>query len=140
MLILVDLNLILDVLLDRAPHADAAAELWALIEGGQAQGALSAHAVTTLHYLAARGRGAAFAERCVREVLSVFRVAPVDGAVLNAALSLGFDDFEDAVCAAAALAAGCQLIASRDLSGFRGGPLPVLDARGAAAAIRARRG
>lgn len=138
MRVLVDLNIVLDVLLDRAPHADAAAELWALIERREAQGLLAAHAVTTLHYLACRGRGSAFGDRCVRDVLSVFAVAPVDASVLTTALTLGLPDFEDAVCAAAAVASGCDLIASRDFRGFRGAPLPSLDARGAAAVIRER--
>lgn len=137
--VLVDLNVILDVLLDRAPHAEASAALWAAIEAKEAEGRLSAHAVTTMHYLASRGRGRAFAEQCVREVTSVFAVSPVDGAVIARALSLGFADFEGAVTAAAAEADGCAAVVSRDASGFRGCPLAVLSAEAAVHAIRVRR-
>lgn len=35
MRILVDLDLVLDVLLDREPHADAAAALWSSVETGE---------------------------------------------------------------------------------------------------------
>jgi len=125
--VLVDLNVVLDVLLDRQPHADAAAALWTAIEGGQLVGLLSAHCVTTLHYLAARGRSRAFADRCVADVLSVFGVAPVDHGVLTEALALGWSDFEDAVCVAAAAGSDCDLIATRDLAGFRRSPVPALD-------------
>ena len=52
--ILVDLNVVLDVLLDRAPRAEAAAAVWAAVEKGEAEGLLAAHSVTTLHYLATR--------------------------------------------------------------------------------------
>jgi predicted nucleic acid-binding protein len=139
MRVLVDLNVVLDVLLDRAPHAEDAAALWAAVEAGEAEGRLCAHAVTTLHYLATRARGRAFAERCVRDVTSVFAVSPVDGAVVARALTLGFVDFEDAVTAAAAEADGCAALVSRDAGGFRDCPLPVLHAAAALSAIRVRR-
>jgi hypothetical protein len=60
-------------------------------------------------------------------VLSVFGVAPVDEAVLRRALSLWWSDFEDAVCAAAAEAAGCDVIVTRAPGDFRGSPVPVVD-------------
>jgi predicted nucleic acid-binding protein len=128
---LIDLNVVLDVLLDRSPWADDAAVLWARIEQGTATGLLSAHAITTLFYIAQRARDREFASRCLRDVLTVFEVAPVDHAVIDAALGIGLPDCEDAVTAAAAVAAGCELVVSRDPGGFRGGPLPVLDARSA---------
>jgi predicted nucleic acid-binding protein len=139
MRVLLDLNVILDVLLDREPHAEAASALWAAIEAGEADGRLSAHAVTTLHYLATRARGRAFGEQCVREVTTVFKISPVDGAVVSRALALGFADFEDAVTAAAAEADGCAVIVSRDPGGFRHAPLPVQNATGALTAIRVKR-
>jgi predicted nucleic acid-binding protein len=134
--VLFDLNLILDVLLDRTPHAEASAALWAAVEGGEAEGLLAAHAVTTLHYLASRSGGAAFGNRCVTEVLSVFAVAQVDAPVLEHALSMGWADFEDAVCVAAAVTAGCHIIATRDARGFKKASIPALAPNEALAAIR----
>lgn len=134
--VLVDLNVILDVLLDRTPHAEASAALWAAVEAGEAEGLLAAHCVTTLHYLASRSGGRGFGDRCVADVLSVFAVAPLDAGVLEAALALGWSDFEDAVCAASAQSAGCQLIATRDPKGFKRSPCPALAPREALLAIR----
>ncbi len=115
------------MLLAREPHVEASAVLWALCERGQAEGLLAAHSVPTLHYLARRARGPEFARDCVRDVLAVFGVARVDAHVLRDAAALGWLDFEDAVCAAAALHAACDLIATRDPVGFRASPLPALD-------------
>ena len=70
-----DMNVVLDVLLDRSPHAEAAAAVWAMVEKGEAEGLLAAHCVTTLHDLASRARGQAFGDQCVSDVLSVFAVA-----------------------------------------------------------------
>jgi predicted nucleic acid-binding protein len=124
--LLFDLNVVLDVLFDRRPHVEAAAGLWAAVERGDVEGVIAAHGVTTLHYLAARTMTEVFARRCVSDVLTVFAVAPVDAAVLRDALSLEFSDFEDAVCAAAASATGCQAIVTRDRRGFKKARVPAL--------------
>jgi predicted nucleic acid-binding protein len=103
---LVDVNVILDALLDRPPQGATAAMLWAAAEQKRIEALVPAHGVTTLFYLVRQGKGAAAARR---------------------ALSLGWTGFEDAVCAAAAEAAGCDLIVTRDPGGFRGSPVPVVD-------------
>jgi predicted nucleic acid-binding protein len=130
--ILVDLNVVLDVLLERQPHVVASGAVWAAIEAGGATGFIAAHSVTTLHYLAGKHLGAAKAGRLVADVLNVFRVAPVDEPVIRAALILSFQDFEDAVTAAAAQGAGCQAIVTRDPAGFRRSPIRILNTEAAA--------
>lgn len=134
--VLVDLNVVLDVLLDRAPHAEASAALWAAVENGEAEGVLAAHCLTTLHELASRSGGRDFGDRCVADVLSVFTVAPLDAGVLQSALAMAWPDFEDAVCAASATASGCQFIATRDPRGFKRSACPALATREALVAIR----
>ena len=121
--VLFDINVVLDVLLDRQPHAEASAAAWAAVENGLAEGMLSAHAVTTLHYLIRKEKGVAKAKRIVSSILRVFNVAAVNGAVIQEALQLPFTDFEDAVSAAAARLAGCAYIVTRDPRGFRGSPV-----------------
>jgi predicted nucleic acid-binding protein len=116
---LFDVNVVLDVLLDRQPFAGAASAAWTAVELGRAEGFLSAHAVTTLHYLNAREVGAKKARATTEALLSVFDVAAVDEAVLRAALALGWADFEDAVTAAAARRARCQAIVTRNTRDFK---------------------
>ena len=124
--LLIDINVILDVLLDRAPHADAASEVWGSVEDGRAVGLLSAHAITTIHYLNAREVGPQRARRTTSALLSVFDVAPVDRQVLLSALALGWSDFEDAVTAAAAQRAKCDALVTRNPRDFKGSPVRVL--------------
>jgi predicted nucleic acid-binding protein len=124
--ILLDTNIVLDVLLDRKPYVDASAAVWATVETGVAEGMLAAHAVTTIHYLVRKEMGNARSGRTVSAILRVFRVAAVDGVVIQEALELPVSDFEDAVTAAAARLAGCGYIVSRDPRGFRGSPIPSL--------------
>lgn len=121
--VLFDVNVVLDVLLDRRPHADASAAAWAGVETGAAEGLLSAHAITTIHYLVRKETGAAKARGVISAILRVFQVAPVNAAVMQEALELPCPDFEDAVTAAAARPAGCHYILTRDPKGFRGSPV-----------------
>lgn len=121
--ILLDTNVVLDILLDRTPWAEASAAVWTAIETGVAEGLLAAHAVTTIHYLLRKEIGNAQARKTVSSILRVLNVAPVDSEVLQHALQLPFSDFEDAVTAAAAHSAGCDCIVTRDPKGFRGSPV-----------------
>lgn len=125
--LLLDLNIFLDVILDRQPHADVAAALWAAIERGLGQGMVPAHGVTTIFYILEKAKGTAFARSGVEDLVRVFGVAPVDDEVVKKALTLAWPDFEDAVCAAAAEASACDALVTRDPAGYPDAPLPVID-------------
>ncbi len=125
--VLLDINVLLDVILDRRPGVTAATHLWARLEQGHGQGVIPAHGVTTIFHILERAQGAAFARRAVEQLLQVFAVAAVTDVVLRRALVLAWPDFEDAVCAASAEADGCDVIVSRDAAGFPDPPLPVVD-------------
>jgi len=125
--VLLDLNVVLDVILERQPGVIAAARLWAALEQGAGRGLIPAHGVITIHYILAKARGRVFARQGVAQLLSVFGVAPIDEPVLQRALALAWRDFEDAVCAAAAEAARCDALVTRDPDGFTDAPLPVMD-------------
>jgi predicted nucleic acid-binding protein len=121
--ILFDVNVVLDVLLDRRPHTVASAAVWGAVETGDAEGLLAAHAATTIHYLARKDIGPSKTREILAAILRVFGIAPVDAAVIEEALQLPCTDFEVAVTAAAARRAGCDHIVTRDPKGFRGSPV-----------------
>jgi predicted nucleic acid-binding protein len=124
--VLFDTNVVLDVLLDRKPHAEASGAAWAAIETGAAEGLLSAHAVTTIHYLVRKEVGSAKTRQTILAIMNVFAVAAVDDAVIREAMQSSSPDFEDAITAAAARVAGCDYIVTRDPKGFRGFPVRFL--------------
>ena len=138
--LLLDLNVVLDVLLDRRPHAEWSLALWTAARKAEIQVFFPAHGVTTLFYLAGRARGAAFARAAATELLAVAAVAPVDEAVLRRALALGWRDFEDAVCAAAAEGTSCDLVVTRDAGGFKDSPVLVVDPVTALSLVRGEAG
>ena len=136
--ILFDTNVVLDVLLDRQPFAEASAAVWAAAETGAVEGVLAAHAVTTIHYLVRKETGNVKAKRIVSAILGVFGVAAVDAAVVHEALELSLSDFEDAVTAAAARMAGCECIVTRDPKGFRESPVRALTPEAVAPLLNSR--
>jgi predicted nucleic acid-binding protein len=125
--VLFDTNVILDALLDREPWAEAAVALFDRVESGGLIGHLGAATVTTIHYIARRNVGTGAAGEMMRDLLRLFEVAPVNRAVLESALALDFDDFEDAVLHEAGRLAGARAITTRDPSGFLAATLPVYD-------------
>ena len=137
--ILFDVNVLLDVMLDRKPFAETAAAVWGEVEDGFAEGLLSAHAVTTLHYLNARAVGPAMAAETTESILSVFTIAAVDQRVLARAAHLQWNDFEDAVTAAAAAEAQCDAVVTRNAQDFGNAPVRVLTPAEAIAWLRVGR-
>jgi predicted nucleic acid-binding protein len=123
--ILLDTNIVLDVLIDRMPFADAAAELFSKVEDGTIIGYLCGTTITTVYYLAAKAVGAPRAHQEIRKLLSLFEVAPVNRYVLESALVADFSDFEDAVIHEAACHVGAEAIITRNQSDFKKCRVPV---------------
>ena len=120
---MLDTNVVLDVLLDRTAFVDQSSQILDLVERGTVTGLLFATTITTLAYLAGKAVGKQQATKQIRQLLSLFEVAPVTRAVLDAALASKAPDFEDAVLAEAALQAGAHAIITRNLRDFAHSPV-----------------
>ena len=123
MRILFDVNVVLDVLLDRAEWVAESAALLDLAERGKVNGYVAGHTVTTVHYIVARTAGRRKAVTAVTDLLRILHVVPIAEADFAQALALGFADFEDAVQAAAALKIGADYVATRNVSDFKASPV-----------------
>ena len=119
MRVLFDTNVILDVLLDREPFSSTAAKLFSKVETGEITGYVCATTITTLHYISSKVIGADSAIEEINKLLMLFEVAPVNRAVLDAALTSGFKDFEDAVVHESGVYKETQGIVTRDFDGFK---------------------
>ena len=125
MRVLFDTNVVLDLLLDRTPHALVAARLVTAVERKELAGLLCATSVTTLDYLIARAIGREKARGAIRALLRMFEVAAVTRAILEAALEIDVDDYEDAVLHEAGQGAEAEAIVTRNASDFKGATLPI---------------
>lgn len=138
--VLLDVNVMLDAVLRRPPHYEAAREIWRAAEENRVEALIPAHGVTRLYYVVARARGGPFARQTIADLLSACRIAAVTDAVVRRALGLPWKDFEDAVCAASAEAAACDLLVTRDPRGFPDSPVPVVDPQTALGLLQPRGG
>ncbi len=118
MKVLVDTNIVLDVLLDRKPYSVDSAEVFRLIERGQAVGMLCATTITTLDYLLSQSMKRSEARGVLSRLLKLFEIASVNRAVLEEALISRMDDFEDAVLDQAAQSSGADVIVTRNTRDF----------------------
>jgi predicted nucleic acid-binding protein len=124
--VLIDLNVILDVLQRREPFFAASTQVLASAETGQIEGWIAVHSVKTLFYLLAKDRSAQLARVAISDLLTILSVAAVDQGVIEQALSLPYNDFEDAVQMMAAARSGADYLVSRNVADYKEGPLPVL--------------
>ncbi len=126
MKLIFDTDVVLDLLLDRPPHSEAAAKLFSRVESGEGiAGYLCATTLTTIYYLIAKALGARRAEVEIGKILSLFEVAPVNRAVLEGALRGHFPDYEDGVVHKAARQVGANAIVARNVRDYKNSSIPV---------------
>jgi predicted nucleic acid-binding protein len=117
--ILFDTNILMDVLLDRAPFSRESSLCVNQVEESAIHGFLCANSVTTIAYLIQKVKNKRAATKQIRTILSLFEIAPVTRAVLEDALSDQYSDFEDAVIANAAYSVKADGILTRNPKDFR---------------------
>ena len=95
MKVLIDANVVLDVLLNRAPWVTESKAIWDANHRREIDGHVVATTVTNLFYIARKLVGQSMALRGVCDCLAAFEVVSVDGAILADAATLPGSDFED---------------------------------------------
>lgn len=124
MRVILDINVLLDVVLARAPWHLAGARVLAAAEDGRMEAYVAGHTLPTIHYVVMKSRGRDVAAAAVTDLLRLVEVIPVEKADFQHALVLPIEDFEDAVQAAAALKAGVDRVVTRNERDFANGPVP----------------
>lgn len=135
-MILLDTDVLLDVALDRHPHADASADFLARVADGASEGFVAWHTVSNLFYVIARARGATAARDFITDLMDYLSVAPTSTEAVRYAASLPMPDFEDAMQVAAARACGAEYIVTRNLNDFERSPVPAVTPQEALSRLR----
>ncbi len=125
MKVLFDTNVVLDVLLKREPFAIPAARLFVHVERGEIQGLLGATTLTTIYYLVSKVTDRQTARASVRGLVTLFEVAPVTRAVIEAALEQSTPDFEDAVLVEAGRRYAADVVVTGNQKHFHSSGFPV---------------
>jgi predicted nucleic acid-binding protein len=124
--VLFDLNVVLDVLQEREPYYEISAQLLAYAETGKINGFIAPHSLTTLFYLIEKDKSSAHAKVTITSLLQVLEVATIDQSTIEQALSLPYQDFEDAVQMMAAVQCKAEYLVTRNVKDFQPAPLSVI--------------
>ena len=117
--------MLLDALLDRNPFGEHAILLFDAVEQSLINGFIGASSVTTLYYLMEKHKTKTFARHKIGLLLELFEIAPITRAVLEEAMALGFNDYEDAVVHQSAAAVNADGIVTRNTTDFKKASLSV---------------
>ncbi|HTG45074.1 MAG TPA: PIN domain-containing protein [Verrucomicrobiae bacterium] len=129
MKVVLDLNVVLDVVQNRAPFYQASAQVLSRARTGEIASTLPTHAVSTIHYVVAKAATKAKADQTVDWLLTHFEIGVADKTVFRRARELNLVDFEDAVVASLAEASQCDYIVTRNLPDFSGSPVAAITPR-----------
>jgi len=127
MKILIDSNVALDSLLKRHPFYKASEKVIDLASEC-INVLISASAVTDIFYITCREvKNKKLAMDALKGLLQTVKVAAVDDLEIRRAISLDWEDFEDAVQFAAAEDARADCIVTRDKTGYASATIPVFE-------------
>jgi predicted nucleic acid-binding protein len=122
-IVLLDTDVLIDVALDRAPHAEAAAGLLDLLERRSGSAFVAWHTIANFYYLVAPTRGGRPTRDFVLDLLRFAEAAPATTEALRKATQLQMRDFEDAMQVVAAETCGADVIATRNIRDYARSPL-----------------
>lgn len=127
MKVLIDTNILLDALLEREPFAKDAELLLKLVDSGQVTAYVTATTLMDIFYIVRRQtKQIQVAKQAIRTILETLEVAEVERIVLERALELEIEDFEDGLQASCALKYEVNGIFTRDKTGFSKINIPAL--------------
>jgi predicted nucleic acid-binding protein len=126
MRVLIDTNVVLDFLQEREPFVKDAARLFERVDAGELEGFIAATTITNIYYIVRRAAGMEVAQGAIAQVLADLTICPVDRDILEQAIKLNFQDFEDAVQYACGVVHSVDVIVTRDVSGFISGEIPIV--------------
>ena len=125
-MILLDTDVLIDIALDRQPHAEPAIEILDRIERGLEPASIAWHSISNLYYLVKPTHGDATTRNFIRELIEFVQVAQTDTTSIRFATQLPMTDFEDAMQVAAAQACNAQYIVTRNIRDYQQSPIPAI--------------
>lgn len=120
---LIDTNVVIDYLDDRAPFADHTEKLFELCEQEELTGILTASSVTDIYYIMRKIAGREKTLESLKLLFSVFEVADVGRNDLLRAMESAVTDFEDALMAVCAKRVKAECIITRNVRDFASSPV-----------------
>lgn len=127
MKVMFDINVVLDIVGHRHPFYETSrGALLKVVEAGDSP-CLSVHALSTLYYLLGTASTRKQRNAAMEWVFDAFEIAGLTATEVAVARGLSMSDFEDALVVAAAEAAHCGCILTRNVRDFKGSPIRAVE-------------
>lgn len=117
--VLADVNVCLDVLLDRKPFIEYSGRIFEEAEKGTLDLLISGISFDTLFYIMRPSIGVKRATELLQLLCVEVDIGIIDGKVVQQAVDAGWNDLEDALQYFCAVENGCDYLITRDEKGFK---------------------
>ena len=120
-----DLNIVLDVLLERKEFLDSA-EIFLLAESKKIEAVIPLHGITTVYYFCRKEMSDSIARAQLAKLLKIVSVVSISQNEVESAIASSMDDFEDAIVAETAVTAKADFIITRNVKDFSKSQIPAI--------------
>lgn len=125
MKVFVDCDVLLDVGLGREPFCQASGAVLDYLANFTGSGFIAWHSIANFYYLTSKSASKAQRQQFLMELSGFLTIVPASNNELLQAIGLDFNDFEDAMQCACALACRADVIVTRNISDYRQSPVKV---------------
>ena len=126
MKILIDTNVLLDVLCNRADFVQDALKIFKLCEVNRIKGCVSVLSVPNIVYIMRKELDHDRIKEIIKTITSIFAVASLRESDLLNAANAPFSDYEDALQAVCAERIRADYIVTRNVKDFKNSPVPAV--------------
>lgn len=126
--VFVDTDVVLDLLLERAPFYTHSARFFTLADKGTISIYLSSLCFNNLDYMLSKQYNRTASRRILNQLKTIVHTLAVDDKIISLALSSSFADFEDAIQYYAATEHNIKLLITRNLKDYKNASIAVMTA------------
>jgi len=117
--VFIDADVILDLLGERQPDYEDAAQIFSLIDSEQIIGYTSPIIFANLHYILSKQLTKNYATVSLKRLRTLLKIVPVNEKYIDLSLESGFIDFEDAIQHFSAISAGITTLITRNIKDYK---------------------
>ena len=126
--VFIDINIALDLLLQRDPFYTDVEDLFVLVYEGKIELSIAAHSFVIIDYVASKALNSSKRKALMLNFKKWITVLPLNDDIISAALLSG-SDFEDEIQQLVAVKQKADVLITHDIKGFKNCPLSVMTAK-----------
>ncbi len=123
---LIDTNVILDVLCDRAELSESSSKIFKLSEVGLIEGYISALSIPKIMYILRKELNTEKTKNIIKRLSMIFKISDLKASDIQKAADFDFSDYEDALQSVCADRIKADCIITRNIKDFSNSPIPAV--------------